>query len=128
MNARTTTLSVHMSTRWLVRYIAAILVMLPMAASADPAAPAKPQTIEELKAAGWKMPPCPYPYASVVHKETGSGLIELTTGADGKVAEAEMIQKIGHPSLDTEAVTYAKAQWTGPPNSKAITKITFTLN
>jgi TonB family protein len=75
---------------------------------------------------GWSMPRPNYPFQARKMHLTGSGVIRVTTDASGRVVSATMIKSI-HPILDQEAVTYARNNWKGPPNSTNTKPIDFVL-
>ena len=76
---------------------------------------------------GWHTPPPPYPYDARKQHLTGSGVVVLKTGGDGRIVEAHMDPRIGIEALDANTVRYATECWTGPPNSSHRVPITYQL-
>jgi protein TonB len=49
-----------------------------------------------------------YPRASLMNEESGTVLVDLVVGANGKVSEAKVVTSSGHRSLDTGTVNLVK--------------------
>jgi len=65
---------------------------------------------------GWRTSRGPYPAEALAARAQGVGVVRISTNRDGRVEKAEMIKKI-HPLLDAHTVAFARANWTGPPNT-----------
>lgn len=72
-------------------------------------------------------PKPPYPYQARKAHLTGSGVCHVTFDASGRVSSATMTQSIGSGILDSNTVSYARANWTGPPNGALDVPITYQL-
>jgi len=75
---------------------------------------------------GWVTPKPIYPFQARKMNLTGSGGVRVTTDANGRVISAEMSPGI-HPLLDQAAVSFARSNWKGPPNTTRTVPITFVL-
>lgn len=74
-----------------------------------------------------RTPKPPYPFQARVAKLTGSGICRVTFDAAGRVMGAVMIQSIGNTLLDNNTASYARANWSGQPNSVADVPVTYRL-
>ncbi len=70
----------------------------------------------------------PYPYQARAAHLQGSGSVHVVFDGSGHVSSAEIVQSVGSGILDNNTVSYAKANWTGPPNTSATAPITYRLN
>ena len=59
----------------------------------------------------------PYPYAALRYGEHGFGVVQVLCDPTGKVAEARMLLETGYLDLDKYTLDFARAHWTGQPNS-----------
>ena len=69
-----------------------------------------------------------YPYAARAKHVQGSGVCHVVFGVTGHVASAEMTRSTGSDILDNNTVEFAKANWTGAPNSSVNVPITYGSN
>ncbi len=74
----------------------------------------------------WSTPKPGYPYQAQKMRLQGSGGVSVTTDSTGRVVSASMSPGI-HPLLDSVAVSFAKGNWKGPPNTTRTVPITFTM-
>ena len=75
---------------------------------------------------GWVLPKPGYPFQARKMHLTGSGGVRVTTDANGRVVSATMSPGI-HPMLDQAAISFARSNWRGPPNTTRVVPITFVL-
>lgn len=69
----------------------------------------------------------PYPPQARASHITGSGTVRITTDASGRVVSASVAQSAGNGILDYAITGFAKANWSGPPNSSTTVPFTFRL-
>ena len=93
----------------------------------------KPPPIEDrrkLIQAGWKLPYPPYPAEARIHHEEGTVYLQIKTDAAGKITKITILDD--PPSTKSETLrkstlSYARSNWSGPPNSTARTAIEHSL-
>lgn len=69
----------------------------------------------------------PYPYQARAARLQGSGSVRVTFDGSGHVSSAVIEQSVGSGILDNNTISYAKANWTGPPNTTTTVPITYRL-
>jgi TonB family protein len=80
---------------------------------------------EHLGAIGWHRPEPPYPAQAKILHITGSGSVRCVTDSSGRVVSAVIVESAGSPILDHSMMSFAKANWSGPPNSTAVIPFTY---
>ena len=58
---------------------------------------------------------------------TGSGVCRVTFDGSGHVSDASMTQSIGSGILDNNTIQFAKANWSGAPNTTTNVPITYRM-
>jgi TonB family protein len=69
----------------------------------------------------------PYPYQARAARLQGSGSVRVVFDGSGHVSSAVIEQSVGSGILDSNTISYAKANWTGPPNTTTTVPITYRL-
>ncbi len=80
-----------------------------------------------LGAVGWHKPEPPYPAQARLAHIQGSGTVRVTTDASGRVTSAVIVQSVGSALLDFNMCSFAKENWTGPPNATNTIPFTYRL-
>jgi TonB family protein len=75
-----------------------------------------------------RLPKPPYPQPARLAHLQGSGSIRITFDGAGRVSSAAMVQSVGSVILDDNTLSYARANWQGPPNTTATFAITYRLD
>ncbi len=73
-------------------------------------------------------PQPPYPYQARAAHITGSGSVSVTFDGSGHASSVSVSQSVGSAILDSNTVQFAKANWTGTPNTHVTVPITYRLN
>ncbi len=80
-----------------------------------------------LGSAGWHKPDPPYPAQARMSHVVGSGSVRCATDASGQVISAVIVESAGSAILDHNMTSFARANWSGPPNSTATIPFTYRL-
>ncbi len=80
-----------------------------------------------LGAVGWHKPDPPYPAQARASHITGSGTVSCSTNASGEVTSAVIVSSSGSAILDHNMTSFARMNWTGPPNSTQVIPFTYRL-
>ena len=78
--------------------------------------------------ANWSHSRPPYPAQARMAHIQGSGSVRVSTDGSGHVVSAVIVQSVGSGLLDNNTLQYAKANWSGPPNSTVVIPITYKLD
>jgi TonB family protein len=90
-------------------WLAAVAMILPARAlAADPACTAPDTPLRPVVATHT---PAPYPEMSVMTKEQGTTIVEVSIGADGVPSDAVVVTSSGSVRLDEAAATHVKTNW-----------------
>lgn len=73
-------------------------------------------------------PQPPYPYQARAAHITGSGSVSVTFDGSGHASSVSISQSVGSAILDSNTVQFARANWTGTPNTHVTVPITYRLN
>ena len=63
-------------------------------------------------------PTPPYPYTARQNREQGYGIVRVTCDATGKAVDVVMARSTGYDDLDENVLAYARAHWSGLPNTR----------
>ena len=72
-------------------------------------------------------PQPPYPYQARAAHITGSGSVAVTFDGSGHASSVTVSQSAGSGLLDNNTIQFAKANWTGTPNTRVTVPITYRL-
>ncbi len=78
--------------------------------------------------AGWKTPKPPYPYQARAAHVTGITGVRITTDASGNISSVAITKSSGSGILDSNATSYIRANWKGPPNASFSKEVEYRLN
>jgi protein TonB len=81
-----------------------------------------------LGAVGMHTPKPPYPYQARAARLQGSGSVRVSFDSAGRCSSCTIVQSVGSGVLDSNTTNFARANWTGPPNSTTTVPITYQLN
>ena len=70
----------------------------------------------------------PYPMMARRNIEQGFGLVRVTCDGVGKVAEVKMVRSTGYDDLDENVLSFARAHWHGPPNTRFRVPVDYRLS
>ena len=66
-----------------------------------------------------------YPAVAYAAHITGAGRCQVTFGASGNVVKATMVKSTGAKVLDDNTLAWARAHWTGRPDTRVQVPITY---
>ncbi|HZJ15661.1 MAG TPA: energy transducer TonB [Chthoniobacteraceae bacterium] len=99
---------------------------IPIVYQIDPEKAPRPPTDVMRIGPGWRTVRPPYPAKAMAARAQGKGVFRISTNRDGRVEKVEIIEKI-HPLLDGYTAGFARAHWTGPPNTTRDVPVSYQL-